>query len=50
MIFRSLLQGNESVFQNPKDWLVNMLDDSTTYSGERVTCDTALLNSRVHMR
>ncbi|RAP29057.1 hypothetical protein C2W64_04004 [Brevibacillus laterosporus] len=48
MIFRSLLQENESDFQNPKDWLINMLGGSTTYSGERVTSDTALLNSNVY--
>ncbi|RFB32019.1 phage portal protein [Brevibacillus sp. VP] len=47
MIFRSLFQ-NESDLQNPKDWLVNLLGGSTTYSGERVTSDTALLNSNVY--
>ncbi|WP_438769076.1 phage portal protein [Brevibacillus sp. JB24b] len=47
MIFRSLFQ-NESDLQNPKDWLVNLLGGSTTYSGERVTGDTALLNSNVY--
>ncbi|WP_275441734.1 phage portal protein [Brevibacillus laterosporus] len=48
MIFRSLFQGNESDLQNPKDWLINILGGSTTYSGERVTSDTALLNSNVY--
>lgn len=47
MIFRSLFQ-NESDLQNPKDWLINLLGGSTTYSGERVTGDTALLNSNVY--
>ncbi|OAJ73378.1 portal protein [Brevibacillus sp. SKDU10] len=47
MIFRSLFQ-NESDLQNPKDWLINLLGGSTTYSGERVTSDTALLNSNVY--
>ncbi|NQX67973.1 phage portal protein [Paenibacillus alba] len=38
----------ESDFTNPKDWLLDLMGGTKTQSGERVTPETAILNSNVY--
>ncbi|KEQ25571.1 portal protein [Paenibacillus tyrfis] len=51
MFLRNLLESRsflESDLTNPQDWLINIMGGVGTASGERVTSETALLNSNVY--